>query len=489
MVTHRAETVSRLRRPASLKACFLTVAARCGRTARARRSLVMTAMLALWTAACAAPANVPSNAPLRQDPAPAARLSAGVPARTGVILAFSGGGARSAAFGYGVLSALAEQPSPGDETRRLVDDIGVVAGVSGGAILAAHLALHGPRALPEFRRAFLDQDAEASLRMAYTPENLLRAYHGGVNDLSGLAAWLDASLYGGATMGDLGQGGRPRLLLHATDLYNRAPFPFDRASFRSICSDYDSFPLAHAVAASSAVPVAFAPVVLQNFTGDCPVARNAPAAARLPGGSSQFDRHVAESQARYASAPDLHYLKLLDGGLVDNLAVRNLIRSLKQPAPEPLGIAAARHLERLIIIVADASTRVGGEMSNAVEGPTAPSAIVAAADAMIDSASRMSLDALEGEAAHWRDRLVRWRCSAAGAQAGCGRLDVSVVRLSLADASGQAEKARILQLHNTLSLKSGDVDFLAGLGRSLLLGNESYRSFIKPARHRGVRHG
>ncbi|MEK1870602.1 MAG: hypothetical protein AAAB14_25135, partial [Ensifer adhaerens] len=55
---------------------------------------------------------------------------------TGIILAFSGGGARSAAFGYGVLSALAEAPSPGERGRRLADDVAVVAGVSGGAVLA-----------------------------------------------------------------------------------------------------------------------------------------------------------------------------------------------------------------------------------------------------------------------------------------------------------------------------------------------------------------
>jgi len=447
--------------------------------ARAILSIFGSAALMLCAAACAEPANSPSNAPLMHLAAFATAAPATAPSRTGVILAFSGGGARSAAFGYGVLSALAGQRSPGSAARSLAEDVVAVAGVSGGGILAAHFALYGQQGLPGFRRDFLEADAEAALRTSYTPDNLLRAYRGGVNDLTGFAAWLDARLYRGATLGDLDRGDGPRLMLHATDLYNRAAFPFDRQSFRAICSDYDQFPLAHAVAASSAVPIAFAPVVLKNFNESCPVARRTIEPSASSAGQSIFDSHIAESQARYASAPELRYLKLLDGGLVDNLATSNLLRSMRQPAPEPLRAAAARHLRRVIVIVADASTRIGGDLSNAIEGPAAPDTIVAATDAMIDSTSRMSFDALEREVADWRDRLTRWRCYISQPLPGCGRLDVTVVRLSLADVRGEAERARIFQLHYKLSLQATDIDFLAGLGGSLLRSNPGYRRFVR----------
>ncbi|CAD5300383.1 Patatin-like phospholipase [Bosea sp. 62] len=440
-------------------------------------NLFLLTLLGLCLAACASPSNPPSN--LRRPlTISAARsfASANEGGSTAVVVALSGGGARSAAFGYGVLSALAEQRAPDHAGRSLADEIVAVAGVSGGGILAAHFALHGPQGLPAFRRDFLDQDPEGALRTSFTPVNLLRGYRGGINDLSGLADWLDTHLYHGATLGDLDQPGRPRLLLHATELYNRAPFPFDRDSFQAICSDYDAFPLAHAVVASSAVPVLFAPVVLENFNPTCPSAggSRAPSAGR-----SAFARHLGASQARYAREPELHYLKLLDGGLVDNLAVRNLIRAMNGPAPALVSATAAQRLRRVIIIVADASMRVGGEMSQAIDGPDAPETITASVDAMIDNASRASLDALDREAASWRERLVRWRCALAASQPPCGQLQVAIVRLSLSDLQSPTERSRILQLHNKLTLKAEEVDFLAGLGRRILSGNPDCRRAIK----------
>lgn len=424
------------------------------------------AALSVGMAACASPSNPPSNLPLTEIAASAGPRSS--PARSGttaVLLALSGGGARSAAFGYGVLSALADQRAPEETGRTLADDIAVVAGVSGGGMLAAYVALHGPSGIPAFRRDYLDQDPEASLRTAFTPDNLLRGYRGGVNDLTGLGAWLDAHLYHGATFGDLERMGGPRLLLHATDLYNRAPFSFDRESFRTICSDYATFPLSHAVAASAAVPVLFAPVVLENFNAACPLVPGVPVA---PAASSTVVSHLRETQARYATATDLRYLKLLDGGLVDNLATQNLMRSMRGPAPAPLPEATAREVRRIVVIVADASLRVGGDMSTSTDGPGALDTITASIDAMIDNSSRASLDGLEEETRRWRKRLVRWRCDVMQTR-DCDKLEIKFVRLSLADIRAPETRARILELRYKLSLKADEVDFLSGLGHRLLV--------------------
>ena len=425
------------------------------------KALSLLGMLAIGLAACASPSNPPSNTPLAESAGQASHAkSAARIGKTAVIVALSGGGARSAAFGYGVLSALAEQPAPEGGGRTLADDIAVLAGVSGGGMLAAYVALHGPSAIPAFKRDFLDRDPEASLRTAITPVNLLRGYRGGVNDLGGLAGWLDEHLYHGATFGDLQSSGGPRLLLHATDLYNRAPFPFDPASFKAICSDFGAFPLSHAVAASSAVPVLFAPVVLENYNPACPAGSNGAVAASAP-------TDLRDARTRYATAPDLHYLKLLDGGLVDNLATRHLIDSMRGAAPAPLSAEQAQKVTRVLVIVADASTRIGGDMSNAPDGPGIAGTISTSVDAMIDNASRTSLDTLEQETRRWRQRIIRWRCDVARLR-DCDRFEVELVKLSLADIRDPAMAARILQAHNKLSLTADEVDLLSGLGRRLL---------------------
>ena len=64
--------------------------------------------------------------------------SLGVGKDTLVILAFSGGGTRAAAFSYGVLEFLrrTEVVGPAGHTARLLDEVNVITGVSGGSFTA-----------------------------------------------------------------------------------------------------------------------------------------------------------------------------------------------------------------------------------------------------------------------------------------------------------------------------------------------------------------
>ncbi|WID96156.1 hypothetical protein QO058_26040 [Bosea vestrisii] len=155
---------------------------------------------------------------------------------------------------------------------------------------------------------------------------------------------------------------------------------------------------------------------------------------------------------------------------------------MNRPPPALIPAEVARQLRRVVIIVADASMRVGGGMSKAASGPDAPDTVTASVDAMVDNASRASLDALEQETALWRERLVGWRCHIVAPS--CSQLQVTVVRLSLSDVLAPEDRSRILQLHNKLTLKAEEVDFLASLGRHLLSANPAYRRVIRPRRRR-----
>ena len=62
-----------------------------------------------------------------------------------VIVALSGGGARAAALGYGVLEALAAtriRPAPLAVPRSVLDEVDLISANSGGAFLAAYYAVH-----------------------------------------------------------------------------------------------------------------------------------------------------------------------------------------------------------------------------------------------------------------------------------------------------------------------------------------------------------
>ena len=72
-----------------------------------------------------------------------------------VILAFSGGGTRAAAFSYGVLEFLrrTEVAGPKGNKIRLLDAVDVVTGVSGGSFTALAYRLYGDKLSTSASRA------------------------------------------------------------------------------------------------------------------------------------------------------------------------------------------------------------------------------------------------------------------------------------------------------------------------------------------------
>jgi NTE family protein len=82
-----------------------------------------------------------------------------------VILAFSGGGTRAAAFSYGVLEFLRRTEIAGVTGRkvRLLDAVDVITGVSGGSFTALAYGLYGEKLFDEYERRFLKRDVQGEL--------------------------------------------------------------------------------------------------------------------------------------------------------------------------------------------------------------------------------------------------------------------------------------------------------------------------------------
>ncbi len=98
-------------------------------------------------------ASRPINEPIAQvDPKAGYRPYLLLPKRqnnhlqTLFVLSFSGGGTRAAAFSYGVLEELRRTEIVVDgKRRRLIDEVDMITGVSGGSFTALAYALHGER--------------------------------------------------------------------------------------------------------------------------------------------------------------------------------------------------------------------------------------------------------------------------------------------------------------------------------------------------------
>src|SRR5947199_2049087 len=123
-----------------------------------------------------------------------------------VVLAFSGGGTRAAAFSYGVLEFLrrTEVVAPNGAKFRLLDSVDVITGVSGGSFTALAYGLYGDKLFTDYEQRFLKRNVQGEL--------IARALNPGYwGDLastgwgrSELAAnYYDEILFNGATFGDL----------------------------------------------------------------------------------------------------------------------------------------------------------------------------------------------------------------------------------------------------------------------------------------------
>jgi NTE family protein len=183
-------------------------------------------------------------------------------------LSFSGGGMRAAAFSFGVLTELDRSRVGSDHAKTLLDRVDFVSGVSGGSVTAAYFGLKQRAAIEDFRERFLLRNAEEGLNTRVSLGNIGRALGGGVND-SQFTNWLDRNLFDGARFDTFREDRRPRVWINASDIYNRTPFVFGRTTFDALCSDIRSYRIAEAVAASAAVLLAFAPIVLETYPGGC----------------------------------------------------------------------------------------------------------------------------------------------------------------------------------------------------------------------------
>jgi predicted acylesterase/phospholipase RssA len=446
-------------------------------------AIAVSAVLAGCVAADRGPINVftaevgPASPQYIPDPGDDGSLVVG--------LAFSGGGTRAAAFAYGVLRALDDAVIDEEPYRRaMVDDIRMISGTSGGAIAAAYFGYRGPKGYQDFREKFLLRNAEAGMRTSTaSPVNLARAWSGGVNDRGSFAHWLDRNLFEGATFASLKRPEAPIVWLTASDIYNNTPFLFTYDTFAALCSDLDRVRLADAVAASAAVPVVFAPVVLAADAPDCGYRQPAWKARALA------DRETPLRLAAYARALDSYrggqeprYIRLLDGGLTDNIGITGfaLERAAADTPHGPLSPAEAVKLHKLLFIVADAGREKAPSWGQSAQGPALPDLLAAVSDTSMTSSTRQGFDALELEVAHWRNDIVRYRCSLSMAEIrrhrgtldgwNCRNVQLAVEHVSFRDLDA-ATKARLDRVPTRLALPQAEVDLVIEAGRQAIRSN------------------
>jgi predicted acylesterase/phospholipase RssA len=453
------------------------------------RSIIVVVATCTALLGCAPVYNVPVNLPANGSVADKLKIGFEDPAYTDdllVGLAFSGGGTRAAAFSFGVLQEMDKVPLRGAAVSML-DRIDFVSGVSGGSVTAAYFGLKKRAALADFRERFLLRNAEEGLTTTLSLSTIGRAFAGGINDSVGFTRWLDANLFEGATFAQFRSIGRPRVWINASDIYNHVPFVFGQTAFAAICSDLSTYAVSNAVAASAAVPIAFAPVVVQAFPGTCtdPLPAWVTRAANDRNASPMLSSY-AKAIVRYREGA-VPYIKLLDGGLVDNYGISGftISRESSETAYGPLTPQQAVKLRRAMFLVVDSKVGISGNWVNTVEGPSGIDLLKAAVDTTMDASVGSSYTAFDRTMGDWRESLVRWRCGlsaadrtrfGAGPNWNCRDLKFFVGRLGF----NQLDPARAAELEaipTRFQLPPEQVDNLIAAGRDSLRASPEFRAF------------
>lgn len=453
------------------------------RYCRSLRSAIVGVTLAL--AACAPVAlNVPL-APEQLAPEGARTITEGgyrlasLAANDGssemiVILALSGGGARSAALSLGVFKGLRDTTvRSGGRDRRLLDEIDIISSVSGGSMIAAYYGLHRERLFTDFESDFLRRDINAEVYGIYLlPWNWQWLFDPNYGTNDAMQAIYDRRMYHGATYADLQRRGRPMLLVNATDISFGTAFTFSQDQFDVLCSDLSRMPVARAVAASAGVPVLFTPITVANHADRCggrrPAAlREAEEGDRTNGDTLSRSRFVRTSIEQYMDGRRARYAHLLDGGVSDNLALRGVINGLIiLGTPATMRARFSNRTRRVLLISVDGAGQIDDSWAQR-RTVTGLAQILNATTGTPMNQYNFETELLaREELSRFARRLSEVRCATARTIDGhpCDDVRSYFVRLGLGQIVDAAQRRRLQLTPTTLTLPKETIDELIAVG-------------------------
>lgn len=413
-----------------------------------------------------------------------------------VILAFSGGGTRAAAFSYGVLEFLkrTEVAGPKGNKVRLLDEVDIITGVSGGSFTALAYGLYGDKLFTDYEQRFLKRDVQGEIvSRALNPANWGKLSSTGWGRSELAAQLYDEILFNGATFGDLNRGDGPLILASATDISTGSRFVFNQAIFDVLCSDLNALPLSRAAAASSAVPVVLSSVTIRNYGGTCNA--TVPSWVKLFTDSANPPRPAArairslKADEGYGDSVNRPYIHLVDGGVSDNVGMRGVLDALEilealHDAGIPTPLDSAR---RIIVFVVNSLSSPPTDWDLSETPPGTVDILLKSAGTPIDHYSYESVELLKDTAARWQT-LRQIRDSAAmkankdPAVAALLRIpdaEIYAIDVSFPALKDKAEVAYLNQQPTSFFLPPEAVDRLRAAAGTIIMDSPEFQRLLK----------
>lgn len=431
------------------------------------------------------------------------------PGDTLVVLTFSGGGTRAAAFAFGALEALEDVELT--DGRTLLDEVDIVSSVSGGSFTAAYLGLFGKQRLfEEFPERVLYRSLERDLILRLlAPWNWPRllSHRFSRSDLA--AGYYGSELFENQTYADMPRRA-PFVVLNATDISRGAQFSFIQDHFDRLCSDLDSVPVGVAVTASSAFPIAFPPITLKNYSKrTCHYRTPEWVELALEDRDLAPQRYaLAKTWLSYEDYGARPYIHLSDGGIADNIGYRAFESAIERHD----GWGLARRIndgsfKRFVLIVVNAKSESEPKLDRCPRAPGIIPVLHASATNPIENYSSDTTERARLFINQWNDAVAQFDAVAAGCEQLAARLcehkgstcrrdtaeacrgefgvtndfrppapDLYTIHVRFDSIPDPVERERLQAVGTRLQLPGDEVDLAIKWGRELLLRSEQLES-------------
>jgi NTE family protein len=319
------------------------------------------------------------------------------------ILAFSGGGTRAATMAYGVLEELRDTVIDIEgQPVRLLDKVTHISSVSGGSFTSAYYGLYGDQIFDNFESEFLRKDVERALTWS-----VLRPVHWFTRKgrTERAVEYYNKILFHDKTFADMLNPGRPMIVINASDLAWGIRFSFIQEYFDLLCSDLLTFPVASAVAASSAVPVVFNPVVIENYPG-CKPFESSPQARQLASQSNELTS-MFKGMESYNDKEERKYIQFVDGGITDNMGLRAMTDVVAISGGPGAMISKMRRTvpRHVVFLSVNASTEYHSDMNKTTRQPSMLTSMNAMTDVQLHRYNAATVDKVRSSLSAWAQHM------------------------------------------------------------------------------------
>lgn len=386
-----------------------------------------------------------------------------------LLLSFSGGGSRAAALAYGVLQELRDTHiQHNGHTYRLLDEVDVISSVSGGSFTAAYYGLHGDKTFKEFEKVFLRRDISTILIQDLFNPTLWFSAKGRTDRA---IEFYETSVFKHATFADLQKKNGPLIVINASDLGNGIRFSFTQEYFDLLCSNINDFPIASAVAASSAVPLVFDPVIIENYQS-CQNKQNGMLMdSKQILHSNQVVKEIQEDLQQYRQTDkNSKYIHLVDGGITDNLGLRAIYdvvelsggvhKILKKFKQKPVGYFA--------VIAVNASTLTSQGIGQTNQVPSIEDTINAVSDIQLHRYNTATIEIFKKGMQRWSQELSTPE----------KKVKDYFIEVGFDDIKEPPQRNFFNAITSSFTLTKDEVDKLIEAGRTLLRNHPAYKALV-----------